>query len=136
MAVEVKKGYYMRTTQGAQVPPKRSNRPRISPFRIQFKAQTAQKLSPVESTQTPIAFYYNPLHDLESLWWVGTYFIVNKDVVCWPRREGFALNPAFAESEEAHCTRLDNQVRWAQPLFYQLWIFPEVFRPSKTVNSV
>lgn len=32
-------------------------------------------------TKEPPEFQYNVLHDLESLWWVAVYFVINKNIV-------------------------------------------------------
>ena len=58
-------------------------------------SETDSYLSSNASIQTPQPvepsppFRYNPVHDVESLWWVAVYFIVNKEVVGfdWSSRE-------------------------------------------------
>ncbi|KAJ3555679.1 hypothetical protein NM688_g2445 [Phlebia brevispora] len=43
-------------------------------------AREARGETPLDTSPfpTPPAFSYNPLHDLESLWWIAIYFIVNR----------------------------------------------------------
>lgn len=50
-------------------------------------------------------FRQNPLHDLESLWWVAVYFIVNREVV---------PNP---DEDDTDYQRRDSQRRFADTLF-------------------
>jgi hypothetical protein len=37
------------------------------------------KLDGGSDTQVPSPFRYNPLHDLESIWWIAIYFIINHE---------------------------------------------------------
>ncbi|KAF7797922.1 hypothetical protein EIP86_009129 [Pleurotus ostreatoroseus] len=56
-------------------------------------------------------FQYNPLHDLESLWWVAVYFVVVKQVV----RTGETDPPVYSlEPQRAYATELFTnwQTRW------------------------
>ncbi|PSS18912.1 hypothetical protein PHLCEN_2v3172 [Hermanssonia centrifuga] len=38
-------------------------------------------------------FRYNPLHDLESLWWIAIYFLVNKEITCNNEEEPSSSDP-------------------------------------------
>lgn len=53
-------------------------------------------------------FKYNPLHDLESLWWVATYFLVWREVVARTRT---------AKERNAEKARLHQQRLYAETLF-------------------
>ncbi|EED78857.1 predicted protein [Postia placenta Mad-698-R] len=47
----------------------------------QGRKQTPADAEPDQPAPEPPAFRYNPLHDVESLWWLSTYFVYNKVVV-------------------------------------------------------
>ncbi|KAI0942788.1 hypothetical protein AcV7_010360 [Taiwanofungus camphoratus] len=70
------------------------------------------------STRTDIAFRYNPLHDLESAWWVAVYFLFKRKVV-----HDSDEHPAYKES-------LADQMVYAGQLFYN-----QTKRLSAMLNS-
>ncbi|KAI0943401.1 hypothetical protein AcW1_002572 [Taiwanofungus camphoratus] len=68
--------------------------------------------------RTDSRFRYNPLHDLESVWWVAVYFLFKKKVV---RDSG--EDPAFKK-------RLKTQMVYARGLFYDKAVRGNVMRPG------
>ncbi|KIP06495.1 hypothetical protein PHLGIDRAFT_118886 [Phlebiopsis gigantea 11061_1 CR5-6] len=64
-----------------------------------------------------LVFTYNPLHDLESIWWVMAFFLINKDVrlVLWGPEK--PLLPEFSETPTARSIRLPKQAKFAHSLF-------------------
>lgn len=54
-------------------------------------------------------FRYNPVHDLESLWWIAVYFVMNKET--WP-------TPDDPGSQDTHPPLTDDQRSYASSLFY------------------
>ncbi|KAI0943406.1 hypothetical protein AcW1_002575 [Taiwanofungus camphoratus] len=67
---------------------------------------SSSALSTDSSKGEDIRFRYNPLHDLESVWWVAVYFLIKKKVV---RDSG--EDPAYKED-------LATQMAYASQLFY------------------
>lgn len=52
-------------------------------------------------------FQYNVLHDLESLWWVAVYYVVDMDIVL-----------AAPNTDEQHTPASDAHRTWSRLLFY------------------
>ncbi|KAI0086085.1 hypothetical protein BDY19DRAFT_996268 [Irpex rosettiformis] len=88
MAVEVDKGRYLyRTTPDVpEVPDRKRGDVKVIAKRMNQRrcgnspAPRKDKEDPstfIESTPKQ-PFHYNPTHDLESLWWIGVYFVINK----------------------------------------------------------
>ncbi|KAI0689963.1 hypothetical protein BC835DRAFT_217918 [Cytidiella melzeri] len=65
--------------------------------------------------QKPNEFSYNPIHDLESIWWIAVYFVVNKETSIAARD-----NQGTADENQAGVdTRLtEKQLLYARSLFY------------------
>lgn len=61
---------------------------------------------------------YNPLHDLESIWWIMAYFVINKDIklACKSTKEHERL-AELEESEDDRVARISAQSRFAERLF-------------------
>lgn len=55
---------------------------------------------------TDVAFRYNPLHDLESVWWIAVYFLFKKKVA------------HDSGEDSAYKKRLTTQMVYANQLFY------------------
>lgn len=65
-----------------------------------------------------IPFIYNPLHDMEAILWIGTYFVSNKDVEC-VMKDGLGNLPTnLIEASDTRATRLTSQVTLSESLFY------------------
>ncbi|KIP06968.1 hypothetical protein PHLGIDRAFT_127925 [Phlebiopsis gigantea 11061_1 CR5-6] len=64
-----------------------------------------------------LVFTYNPLHDLESVWWVMAFLLINKDaqIVLWDPKE--RLLPELSETSTARSIRLSKQASFANSLF-------------------
>lgn len=54
-------------------------------------------------------FRHNPVHDLESLWWIAVYFVMNKET--WP-------TPADPGAQDMHPPLTDDQRSYASSLFH------------------
>ncbi|KAF7799143.1 hypothetical protein EIP86_010374 [Pleurotus ostreatoroseus] len=57
----------------------------------------------------PVPFHYNPLHDLEALWWVAVYFLLKREV--WRSASDPEQRPATGWDRE-------KQREWAEGIFY------------------
>ena len=64
------------------------------------------------------SFIFNPLHDMESIWWIGTYFVANKDVECILKQGVNEMPEDLIESEVVRAKRLKTQSEFAEQLFY------------------
>ncbi|KAI0916615.1 hypothetical protein AcW1_010385 [Taiwanofungus camphoratus] len=71
--------------------------------------QVELKLPKVPMTQGKPGVRYNPLHDLESCWWLAVYFVFNKRVV----RVGDSAPSSDDDDEQA-----EKRMRYARRLFY------------------
>lgn len=63
-------------------------------------------------------FSYNPLHDLESIWWIAVYFVVNKET-------GLAIRkrPISGEAESVNYAHLtEDQRKYARSLFHDFGV--------------
>jgi hypothetical protein len=89
MAVEVDYNKYLFSSENT-----RKGRPEYNPSdyaallqRIKNKKNTSRAAAgtPIQqsnttSTYSSRPFRYNPIHDLESLWWIAIYFVINKEI--------------------------------------------------------
>ncbi len=55
-------------------------------------------------------FFYNPLHDLESIWWIAIYFVVNKETELAPKEPGVGT--------VKHTPLTEDQRVYTRSLFY------------------
>ncbi|KAI0093407.1 hypothetical protein BDY19DRAFT_1064761 [Irpex rosettiformis] len=60
-------------------------------------------------------FFYNPLHDLESIWWIAVYFVVNKKTALAHRKRS-AVGSDHQDIVYADLT--EEQLKFARNLFY------------------
>lgn len=63
-------------------------------------------------------FLFNPLHDMEAILWIGTYFVSNKDVECTMKPGAGELPSKLLEALGVRAVRLDNQSVLAEKLFW------------------
>ncbi|THH06436.1 hypothetical protein EW146_g9612 [Bondarzewia mesenterica] len=77
------------------------------------RARTSRPLTTGHRTQALSKrppYKYNPLHDLESIWWVAVYLVVNKEVI----------NQDEDGSQREVAERAEHQREWANSLFDSL----------------
>lgn len=92
---------------------------------------SSESSEPEPEPDPPRTFRYNPVHDLESLWWIAVYFSVNKETRCAERTQSNAVASSsrsstvpgsnHAESPQHRVTnhRLTRKQRtYARKLFY------------------
>lgn len=65
------------------------------------------RVAKVRRPDAPI-FRYNPLHDLESLWWVAVYFLVTRDVT----------SIGGEPPAERSVSDINAQRQWAEDIFW------------------
>lgn len=76
--------------------------------------------SPRGNLQADTVFHYSPVHDLESLWWIAVYFVMNKETA-----------PVIPPSQQARPSALsltEDHRRFARSLFYTLDARAETMR--------
>lgn len=63
----------------------------------------------------PISWYYNPLHDLESVFWLIAYYVLSRDIYL---PDGLDWPPPFKpESNTARAARIKAQYQFVESLF-------------------
>lgn len=96
-------------------------------------ASRAKKLSSSRRKQkSTVKWFYNPIHDLESVKWIALFFTVNTDiqfkfsndqgdVISVPAATEILLGdtPIDSEAEEARKERITNQYNYARTLFHE-----------------
>jgi hypothetical protein len=73
-------------------------------------------LSEVFSRPDPI-WFYNPLHDIESIWWLMTFFLYNKDFTTFHKGRAIETSADFSESDSDRSVRIRNQKQFVEGLF-------------------
>lgn len=82
--------------------------------------------------EAPVPWAYNPIHDLESIWWLAAFFTLNKDIVLLPESHGEKLEgghtlhmrtpggviPIPAEDAISVANRVSTQARIMRTLFH------------------
>ncbi|GJE94444.1 hypothetical protein PsYK624_106140 [Phanerochaete sordida] len=63
---------------------------------------------------------YTPLNDMESLWWLATFFVFDKDVIIIPRDPKQPIPSEWVEPEDDRRARLLLQSGFSVPIFHQL----------------
>lgn len=84
----------------------------FSAFRARREAQGARQdaqedTQEDEDLEEPL-FRYNPLHDLESVWWVAVYFLVTRDVT----------KVGEEQPSERSLSDINAQQQWASDIFW------------------
>ncbi|GJE94443.1 hypothetical protein PsYK624_106130 [Phanerochaete sordida] len=70
---------------------------------------------------SPAVWHYNPINDMESLWWAAAYFVFDKDVKFISRDPlKFPLPDEMVESADVRRARLLRQHAFSEPLFHTL----------------
>ncbi|KAI0810839.1 hypothetical protein BC629DRAFT_1008805 [Irpex lacteus] len=94
--------------------------------RLQFKA-TYLSTIPEPTVVHPVSppsktFYYNPVHDLESLWWIAVYFVINKETrlapVTLPPQSAASPDDPPQDTQAFTSPLTDAQRKYARELFY------------------
>ena len=112
MAVEVNKGRFLFANASSVTPPRPSISGNLDEIvkRMLKRDEKSVTIEPQTTTAQchsigslrPPPFFYNPTHDLESLFWIAIYFLVNKET-----------------SSDGNWQPLTkSQVKYAQSLFY------------------
>lgn len=125
MAVEVMQARYL-FLPGKVEHHKRSKRVDFQSLKNTEKAtRNASQAIPQTIAAPQIEFYwsYNPLHDLESLWWTAKYFVDNKDTIfVSPEDEESVGGPQSLgitqETALERAKRLHEQYAYARTLFH------------------
>lgn len=118
MAVEVQYTRHLFCPSAAMQPP--SSFPDFDDIVLDDNTISKTRPSP-----PPVKWFYNPIHDLESLQWIALFFTISKDVK-FVESEGNAPpatiqydgNPVDPESEQARATRISNQYDYVRTLFF------------------
>ncbi|KAI0691277.1 hypothetical protein BC835DRAFT_1547500 [Cytidiella melzeri] len=137
MAVEVDQQVYIYAYESRKpkVGPKSIDRYAAAFFRREKGnlAATGDSLSAPGPSQPPKSeklFQYNPTHDLESLWWVAAYFVVNKETFLASPRSSSDTPVTPANS---HSRLTEKQRTYARSLFYGS--LPRVIAMSSTEDT-
>ncbi|THG93104.1 hypothetical protein EW026_g8036 [Hermanssonia centrifuga] len=69
----------------------------------QYKDKLSSRLSRVRPKKVEAPFRYNPLHDLESLWWVAVYHLFKREVVSIPGEIIIGENELARREEQRIC---------------------------------
>ncbi|GJE94442.1 hypothetical protein PsYK624_106120 [Phanerochaete sordida] len=69
---------------------------------------------------TPAMWRYNPLNDMESLWWASAYFVFDKDVTFVPRDPQYPLPDSLVEAEDVRRVRLLDQHAFSDRIFHRI----------------
>lgn len=94
--------------------------------RLQFKA-TYLSTIPEPTVVHPVSppnktFYYNPVHDLEYLWWIAVYFVINKETrlapVTLPPQSAASPDDPPQDAQAFTSPLTDAQRKYARELFY------------------
>ena len=77
------------------------------------------------SLAPPQVFRYNPTHDLESLFWIAVYFVINKQTrpatpSDAPNHQPSTTSPPGGEAIPSHHILGDDKLEYARTLFYGL----------------
>ena len=79
---------------------------------------------PTPGKWAPTPFHYNPLHDLESLWWIAAFFLFKRDVVL---DEEEACQPAELARRQAQARDAENLFKISRStLLSKYAVFPAI----------
>jgi hypothetical protein len=81
-----------------------------------FKFQPPMSFFKGARVKRPV-WFYNPLHDLESIWWMMVFFLFNKDFTVVYKGGIPEASPGPTESDTDRSTRIKAQMEFAQHLF-------------------
>ena len=70
------------------------------------------------SSSTPQDFLYNPVHDLESLWWIALYFIMNKETALSPQTPHHRDSAKTRSQAPVYAKLTEGQREFARSLFF------------------